>query len=100
MACGDSRKRVAVTGDAGHRGAVGSAAASCAAAHRRDRPPPRYRDPEQARAGYPPPRPRELADARTPSGHEHQGDEASRQNRGEKVKKIWHLQGWGRSALP
>jgi hypothetical protein len=30
--------------------------------------------PEQARTGNPPQRPRELANARTASGHEHQGD--------------------------
>jgi hypothetical protein len=51
-------------------------AASRAAALRRGRPRRQVRASGQARTGTPPQRPRELAGARTASGHEHQGDDA------------------------
>lgn len=57
-------------------------AASRAGALRRGRPRRQVRVPGQARTGNPPQRPREMAVARTASGHEHQGDEASRQAAG------------------
>jgi hypothetical protein len=63
----------------GHRGRPGYAAASrvgrSGAAARRQ-----VRTPVQARTGNPPSRLRELADARTTNGHEHQGNEGKRQN--------------------
>jgi len=56
------------------------------------------RRPGQARTGNSPQRPREKANARTASGHEHQGNEASRANW--EKSKTWNLRASGRSALP
>jgi hypothetical protein len=63
-------------------------------------PAARSAPPNRARTGNPPLRTRELAGARTVSGHEHQGDEAKpRLDPGEE-SKTRHLRGPGRSALP
>jgi hypothetical protein len=77
---GQRRERAPVVGEAGHRGRLGLRRASGAGAPRRGGPPPGLR-PRTGPHGTRRHELHELADARTASGHEHQGDEASRPNR-------------------
>jgi hypothetical protein len=62
------------------------------------RPAARSAPPGQARTGNPPQRPRELANARTASGHEHQGDEATDRTRKSQRRGSYRV--WGEMHSP